>query len=316
MEWMYGSVSFGEGERSDWEFVAPYGEETLLGGLLSHFGEADASLLAAVPATASAGTVVSFDVSGCADWAMGLVRETSEEAYQEAQAALGAVTEMGGIDVMGDVVHNMTGQFLWFTAPSAEANELYEMTGMQASTLVASVEETDPLLDMIELLLDMSGMGAMVETETAPIAGDEDGMEVWRMDPGIGTEIAVATGAKRLALSTDPDGFEAYLARAGGDESTATMLADEALAAAAAGLSGSMISAQTTSSAADALRASMDAFESISAAHPDGEVSAGMRSLADSVDRIAALMDRYFDGTVASQVGVAGGRIRYVTRTR
>lgn len=318
MEWMYGSVTLGEGETSDWEFVMPYGEATLLGQALGFLGEADADLLDTIPAGATSGLVAAFDVSGFTDWVLGVVRDTSEEAHGEALAAIGAVTETTGIDLMDDVLHNLTGQFMTFSAPTpTPGGELIELTGTQASTIVATVEDTDALIDLVENLLDLSGMGGATRTETAAVAGDEDGMEVWRIDPGVGFEVAVATGAGRFAVSTDAEGFDRYMARLGGDATTKRLLDDPALAAAAGTASGALVSVQETAAAADAIQASVANIESmISLADPTGEAANEMRPVVEAIDRMTALIQRYFEGTVVTELKVDQGRIRYRTRTR
>ncbi len=317
VDWMYGSVSFGKDEESDWEFVVPYGTETLLGGLLGFFGQADSELLATIPAGASSGMVLAFDVAGFTDWALELVRSTSPETHEMMMSGLSAITEMVGIDIMGDVVHNMTGQFLTFTSTATVSSEGSVLAGMQATTVVISVKDAEPFVDMVDGLLEMGGFGSAVESSTVPIEGDDDGVELWRVDPGLGTELIIAAGAGRIALSIDSEGFEKYLARASADEGVTSFLSDPAMAKAAESLSGAVVSIQSMAAGADAFQASMRNVESMlsSFPSPDGE-AAPLGQMMEAADRLVVLVRQYFEGTITSELQIADGRIRYRSRTR
>ncbi|MEM6675009.1 MAG: hypothetical protein AAF726_19325 [Planctomycetota bacterium] len=264
-EWLYGSMTFGDGETSDMRLVAPYGETTLLGELLAHFGAADTSLFADVPAGMATATVASFDVAGCTDWLMDVVEDTSEEGYEMMRSGLSAVTETVGIDVLGDFAYNATGRFLAFSSAPTDEDAPVTMSASQGTTFVMEVKETLPIVDAVEILLEMSGFGADVETESAEIPGDEDGLEVWRMAPDLAledvVEIGLAAGGGRLVVSTNQSSFDRYITHMGAGEGAPTLLNDPELAAAAEGAHGAMVSLQSMDEIADQIRSMASALD-------------------------------------------------------
>ena len=317
MAWMYASVAFGEGDELDWEFVLPYGSETLLGRFIGFFGEADRSLLRAVPAGATGAIVGSFDLDGFVRWTLALVREIEPDLGDRIDDALVAAGETADGDVMEDVLGNLKGDFLSFSSPRTDVTTTLAPLAMEPLTLVVGVEDADPLIDIVDSLMDLTGLGARATSSTAPVADSDEEIELWRVDTGVGLEVIVGAGAGRFAVSTDAVGFDGYLTRTEGDGSTGSFLDDPAIAAAAGRARGALVSVQSMDAAADSLLSSMRTIESALQALPGGDdATEGVREVIEAMDRIALLMKQYIQGVVLSELRIEDDRIRYRTTTR
>ncbi|MEE2939599.1 MAG: hypothetical protein VX460_04375, partial [Planctomycetota bacterium] len=177
LEWMYGAATLGDGEDADWEVVVPYGQETLIGDLLGFFGEADASLLRDVPASATTASVLSLDVGGLTDWILGLVEGNDSTAFTRVMGSLDAASGVIGFDILDDVVRNFTGDFVSFNEPTGLRFDDITMPG-DAPTFIARVEDSETMLDVVDTVMELSGMGTLtVSSDRELPSGDE--VELW-----------------------------------------------------------------------------------------------------------------------------------------
>ncbi|MEM9382537.1 MAG: hypothetical protein AAGB93_21470 [Planctomycetota bacterium] len=317
MAWMYASVVFGEGDELDWEFVLPYGAETLLGQLVGFFGEADRSLLRAVPARATGAVVASFDLAAFTEWALALVREVDPDAAKAVDGALVAAAETASVDVLEDVLGNATGSFLSFSSPTEDAAAKAAKTLLGAFTLVVAVEDAEPLVDLVDTLVELGGVGAQATSDAAPVAGADEELEIWRFDESVGARSAVGAGAGRFVVSTDVPAFDDYLARLAGNTSAGSLLDDPAFAETVERARGAIVSVQSMGAAADSIVASMRAVGStLDAAVGIPRSTESIRDAVDAMERIALLMKQYFDGVVLGELRIEPDRIRYRTTTR
>lgn len=331
-DWMYGYASLGSGENTDSAFVLPYREESDLAGLFANFGSADLSSFRSVPANAHAASAMSLDLEGIFDWAMDLVKADSEEGYEQVMGMIGGITEMSGIDLIEDVLGNMTGQFLAFSAVKADAASTepnlldLAMAGNLAGddvTMIAFVEDTEVLLEAIEFALDMSGMGEMVESGSME-GGEAYSFESWALDPDMGMgSMKIALGAGRLIFSTNPAQLSDYVAGIGA-ERTSSFGADKKVAAALTQLSGAAVNIQKTGKVLESMASSLkmmgSMFSEMTFADPssdiDNSVNAMLARMALASDRVVELGRRYFEGTTSGDMVMEQGKMRFRTSSR
>jgi len=331
-DWMYGYASLGSGENTDSAFVLPYREESDLAGLFANFGSADLSSFRSVPANAHAASAMSLDLEGIFDWAMDLVKADSEVGYEQVMGMIGGITEMSGIDLIEDVLGNMTGQFLAFSAVKADAASTepnlldLAMAGNLAGddvTMIAFVEDTEVLLEAIEFALDMSGMGEMVESGSME-GGEAYSFESWALDPDMGMgSMKIALGAGRLIFSTNSAQLSDYVAGIGA-ERTSSFGADKKVAAALTQLSGAAVNIQKTGKVLESMASSLkmmgSMFSEMTFADPssdiDNSVNAMLARMALASDRVVELGRRYFEGTTSGDMVMEQGKMRFRTSSR
>ena len=267
MTWAYGSMSLGTGETSDLEFVVPYGAESALAGLFANFNAADLSSFSSIPAEAHTAQVINIDLAGIFDWAMDLVKAEDEMTYEQVMAGIGSVTEMSGIDLIEDVLGNLSGQMLGFStvrqaggsgAPTMMDMMMASSLGGDDLTLVMEVEDTEVLLEALEFVVDMSGAGEMLESDTIDAGGDAGELETWSLLPEVGS-FKMALGAGRLVLSTNPSMLDAYVAGLG-TPLTESFASDERVAAILPSLSGAGVTIQKTADMLDSIAAAVESF--------------------------------------------------------
>ena len=331
-DWMYGYASLGSGENTDSAFVLPYREESDLAGLFANFGSADLSSFRSVPANAHAASAMSLDLEGIFDWAMDLVKADSEVGYEQVMGMIGGITEMSGIDLIEDVLGNMTGQFLAFSAVKADAASTepnlldLAMAGNLAGddvTMIAFVEDTEVLLEAIEFALDMSGMGEMVESGSME-GGEAYSFESWALDPDMGMgSMKIALGAGRLIFSTNSAQLSDYVAGIGA-ERTSSFGADKKVAAALTQLSGAAVNIQKTGKVLESMASSLkmmgSMFSEMTFADPssdiDNSVNAMLARMTLASDRVVELGRRYFEGTTSGDMVMEQGKMRFRTSSR
>ncbi len=332
--WMYGYASLGSGEKIDSAVVLPYLEESDLAGLFANFGSADLSTFRSVPANAHTASAMSLDLEGIFDWAMDLVKADSEEGYEQVMGMIGGVTEMSGIDLIEDILGNMTGQFLTFSAVKSEDDAAstepslmdLAMAGNLAGddvTMIAFVEDTEVLLEAIEFALDMSGMGEMVESGSME-GGETGSFETWTLDPDMGMgSMKIALGAGRLIFSSNPAQLSDYVAGIG-TERASSFGADKKVAAALTQLSGAAVNVQKTGKVLESMASSLkmmgSMFGEITLADPgsdiDNSINAMFARMALASDRVVELGRRYFEGTTSGDMVMEAGKMRFRTSSR
>lgn len=328
LEWMYGAATLGDGEDSNWEFILPYGQETLIGDLLGFFGDADASLLRDVPASATTATVMSLDVGGMVDWILGMIEANDQTAFTRIMGSLDAASGVVGFDVLDDVVRNFTGDFVSFSEPTGLRFEDFTMPG-DAPTFIARIEDSETMLDVVDTVMELSGMGTLtVSSDRALPSGDE--VELWTATEKAPMGMGMGVGAGRLifSMSGDGTGVGNYLDRVANAEGSRSFLANDAVRAAAETASGAAFTVQPTAAAATVLEQMSrmwaktldDLAEAFEFLEPEGNSAAGAevpdsRRILAAADRIGAMIRQAFRGTTTTEFHVDGGTIRMVVRT-
>ncbi len=324
LEWMYGAVTLGDGEDADWEFVLPYGQETLIGDLLGFFGEADASLLRDVPGSATTATVLSLDVGGMVDWILGMIEANDQTASARIMGSLDAASGVVGFDVLDDVIRNLTGDFVMFNEPTGLRFDDFTMPG-DAPTFVARIEDSETMLDVVDTVMELSGMGSFtVSSDRALPSGDE--VELWTATEKAPMGMGMGVGAGRLifSMSGDGAGVGSYLDLVANAEGSRSFLANDAVRAASEAASGAAFTVQPTAAAATVLdqmsrmwaKMIEDLDRAFSPAEPDGprDVPEARRVVA-AADRVSAMIRQAFSGTTTTELHVDGGAIRMIVRT-
>lgn len=328
LEWMYGAATLGDGEDAGWEFVVPYGQETLIGDFLGFFGAADASLLRDVPASATTATVVSLDIGGMVDWILGMVEGNDQTAFLRIMGGIDAASGVIGFDILDDVVRNFTGDFVMFNEPTGLRFEDFTMPG-DAPTFIARVEDSETMLDVVDTVMELSGMGSLtVSSDRALPSGDE--VELWTATEEAPMGMGMGVGAGRLifSMSGDGTGVGNYLDLVANAEGSRSFLSNDAVRAASESASGAAFTVQPTAAAATVIEqmsrmwAKMldDLAEAFSDLEPEGNSAAGAevpesRRILAAADRIAAMIRQAFNGTTTTELHVDGGTIRMIVRS-
>lgn len=328
LEWMYGAATLGDGEDAGWEFVVPYGQETLIGDFLGFFGAADASLLRDVPASATTATVVSLDIGGMVDWILGMVEGNDQTAFLRIMGGIDAASGVIGFDILDDVVRNFTGDFVMFNEPTGLRFEDFTMPG-DAPTFIARVEDSETMLDVVDTVMELSGMGSLtVSSDRALPSGDE--VELWTATEKAPMGMGMGVGAGRLifSMSGDGTGVGNYLDLVANAEGSRSFLSNDAVRTASESASGAAFTVQPTAAAATVIEqmsrmwAKMldDLAEAFSDLEPEGNSAAGAevpesRRILAAADRIAAMIRQAFNGTTTTELHVDGGTIRMIVRS-
>lgn len=320
VDWLYGSVSFGDGETADWEFVAPFAQESLLGDLLGFFGSANTATFGTVPSTATQATIGSFDVAGAVDWALGLVKEQSEDDHAQVMGGIEAAGGMLGMDLMNDVIKQFDGQFLYFNSNESIIIDGTPLPGAQAPTAVVFMRETEAMIDVIEQVLQMSGHGASMVSDERELVGKDEGIELWRPTKDAQLQATVGLGAQRLIVSAAPKALNAYFDLLDGTEGTKSMLADKRLEEAAKRTNGAIVSLQATDAMADVISQLAETYASFITTIDFGFGEIGrseeIGQMVAGADRVAGLIRQYFDGSMTTEFKIEPTRMRVVSKSR
>ncbi len=332
MTWIYGSMALGSGETTDAELVVPYGAESALAGLFSNFGQADINAFAGIPAEAHTAQVGNVDLEGIFGWAMDLVKGESEEGYEQIMAGINGITEMSGINLIEDVLGNLSGPSVAFstTRPVPETPTMMDMMMVSTfsgndMTYAVEVEDTEVLLEALEFMVDMSGMGEMLLSGTATGGGESGEFETWSLDPEIGS-LKLALGAGHMIVSTNSQVLDRYLSTFG-TELGESFASNEKVAAILPTLSGAGISIQRTAAMLESISTMVDGFEAMfseavdldgfdGAEEMNASVDGTFQLMSLAADRVVELGRRYFEGTMSADMVMENGQIRLRQRTR
>ncbi len=337
MEWLYADWEVGLGETLSAHVSMPYAEDSILGELFSFLGAADPSLFSQVPATAISATIANIDLLGMTKWGLGLVKGYSEEAYGQAQGALAGGQAALGLDIVEDLIGNMTGEFIGFSSvPSFElGDEKTELAGERPTTVVASLKDSEPLLELVEGVLPLTGLDAAFSSETVELGEGGAEMELWKAAESLGLPVVIGVGHKRMLFSLDPVGGEAYLGLLRGASDGGSITDDKAQREAMQSASGAVITWQPTASGADIMESlgamagdmmeeeiellefeSEEDFTEEELAELQQEIRALSVHFEESLDGMAALWREYFDGSSMTELQFNGGMMSIKTETR
>jgi hypothetical protein len=324
--WVYSSFELGIGEEADWNLYAPYDKDSFIGSGLSFFGQADKSLFDHAPIESLSASVGAFDIKGFAAWVLGEIENKSEEDHANAMAGLSGIQSAMGVDLMDDIIGNMTGQFLGFSsAPDVNAaTGMLSLVGMaNTTTFAASLEETEPFLELVESLLSISGMGESVTSETRAVGSDGGEIELYQTAEEVGFDVLLGVGAGRLFFSTDPKTRASYFDLTGGKDSAKSIMDDPRRKAAVSGAEGAIITIQPTAGFADVVESTGELLELFMGEFiPDQDPELNPNgaepdtSISTAAGKVADLIRRYFSGTMTGEVQIGDGLIHLRTIAR
>jgi hypothetical protein len=314
VEWIHGRMKLGASEHMDLTFEAPYRDEGLATQLFGAFGPCDPLLLGLAPSVAISASVGQTSFDTLLRNVLAEVLANAPEQHAAVLAALGVAKETLGIDVQGELVEGLTGDYVSFSLPA----DMYTATGaasaderlgaLDLSCTAFGIRDAEPFIVAIDAALDAAGLGTSVESTTLR------GAEVWSI-PGIGAELLVAAHPKFLCFAFDSDALVSFLSRVNGDEDApASFLAKPAHAAAARELSGSYVSLAPTRATLTFLGNSLEVLGLTLAERPD------LSPLANTLVRAGKMTvsagHRHFSGLLRGRMVVGGGRILAQTEAR
>lgn len=314
VEWIHGRMKLGAGEHMDLTFEAPYRNDGLAAQLFGAFGPCDPLLLGLAPSLAMSASVGQTDFEALLRNVLAEILANSPEQHASVQAALGAAKEALGIDVQGELVAGLTGDYLSFSLPvdmhaASGASSADERLGaLDLSCTAFGIRDAEPFLAAIGAALDAAGVGAAVETTTLR------GAEVWSI-PRTGAELLIAVHPKFLCFAFDSDALVSFLSRVNGDEDApASFLAKPAHAAAARELAGSYVSLSPTRATLTFLGNSLEVLGLTFAEEPAfARVS---RSLVHAGKVTVSAGHQHFSGLLRGRMVIEGGRILAMTEAR
>ncbi len=314
VEWIHGRMKLGVGEHMDLTVEAPYRNEGLAAQLFGAFGPCDPLLLGLAPSLAISASVGQTNFEALLRNTLAEVLANAPGQHAAVQAALGAAKETLGIDVQGELVAGLTGDYVSFSLPAdmhaatGASSDDQRLVALDLSCSAFGIRDAEPFIAAIDAALDAAGLGASVESSTLR------GAEVWSI-PGIGAPLLVAVHPKFLCLALDSDALVSFLSRVNGDEDApASFLAKPAHAAAARELSGSYVSLSPTRATMTFLGNSLEVLGLTCAERPD--LARVARTLVQAGKALVGAGHKHFSGLLRGRMVIEGGRILALTEAR
>ncbi len=178
IRWARMAARLGSGEEFDWTLSVGWPSEGLFGEAADLFVSLPEDLFGLMPRESISAYVWGFDVSGAWDYAFELMSRWDPEGHDEAIAGLAAMEESEGIDVVDDVIAQLSGAFGQFgmEVPASEAAGglgamMGGMTGADADlpsvggAYVVGLKDAQRVEGVIERLLENLGQAPMRSTE-------------------------------------------------------------------------------------------------------------------------------------------------------
>jgi hypothetical protein len=199
---------FGAGESFDVEALLAFPGAGLLHELVGLMdARANPALLARVPSDATSVEVVNFDLAACAARLGTWLLQYAPDLVMTYETEMGPIVERTGVDVLGVLVDEFSGQALSFATPprpdgagASDVAALAQSLGRSSAWLLEA-RDTARLERCFEALLDFGE-----ETFGAPLPVDEivvDGRRVRGIEAGSSTWIAF--GERVVVVGADPD---------------------------------------------------------------------------------------------------------------
>lgn len=320
VEWLHGRLRIGEGEDMQLAVEAPYRDEGIARALMGAFRPCDPTLLGLAPSVAISASVGNADLTALLDVVLAEIGANAPEQRAELDAALQAIAEAVGIDVRGELLAALAGDYVTFSLPidmsaAAEATTTdARLSALDASCTAFRIRDPEPFLTAIETALDVAG-GAGLALESTTLRG----AEVWATELE-GRYVGLAVHPEYVCLAMDPDALHAFLSRVNGDDDAPTsFLARPEYAAAARELAGTYVSLSPTRSTlaftGNLLEVlGMTLARQMGASDPDG---ARLGRVVIEAGKVTALLgQRHFKGILRGRLVIEGGRIRSLTEAR
>jgi len=313
IRWIHGTMAFGEAEIVDLDVAMPYAKDTFVGGILDRFTEIDRGRLRDVPAGAARMDALAIDVEGLISWLETDMSEVDPAIGEAIDQSLTAAKEVTGIDLREDVLGNVEGTLVTWESPDADST--MPMFMPLATTYVLSFENTDPLIDLMDVLQGLAAGLATVQTGSHLPTGSDEEYELWTFDSEVGA-LQVAVGAGRLVVSTQ-DGLAELLDTfaATGPEAPKRLMDDPRVEAALAALGGFRggLTIQNAGAAGEAIRGVGAAFEEFDLSTFDGVYASELRA---QIDVLASIVEGYLDGVYVATTEVTADRLVIRGRSR
>jgi len=313
VRWIHGTMAFGEAESVDLDLAMPYAQDTFVDGVLERFMEIDRGRLRDVPAGAGRMDAFAIDLEGLLSWLETDTSEVDPAIGESIGQALTAAEEVTGIDLREDVIGNVDETFVTWESPDVDST--MPMLAPLATTYVLAFEDTDPLIDLMDVVQGLAAGLATVTTGSHVPPGSDEEYELWTFDSDFGA-VQIAVGGSRLVVSTR-DGLEELLDMfaTSGPEAPKRLLDDPRVEAALAAL-GSFrggLTIQNAGAAGEAIRGVGAAFEAFELAPSDGVYASEVRA---QIDVLASIVEGYLDGVYVATTEVTADRLVIRGRSR
>lgn len=289
----YFGMGLGEGMASETILSLDFGENDVLGAFAGALGDANLDLLGLAPSDALAAHVLNVDVAALIDAGMSLAGD--EAVRNDYEAAVSAGSGILGVDLEGEIIDNLTGDFLFVQwMASAEAIESEDPAAILDAfpAGMIGIEDSEPFYTVMETLEGMMGPEGLE-------AMDGDAGTLWVTEPVPGMRLGAGLSDTAVFVGA-ADRVEELMDRAAASAKTG-MLDAAGMASARELMGGTYVGVGSIGEDA------WDMFRAVYEA--DADLPPGMMTLIDVVED-------YMTGLTFADMGLTptGFSMRWFTR--
>ncbi|MEL6713070.1 MAG: hypothetical protein AAFP86_04815 [Planctomycetota bacterium] len=320
VQWAYGETSFGAGHAAETRVVAPYDEDSAVGGVLGFLRPVDLGALRVAPADAITAGALSVDLDGLARWLVEAVGARDETAGRQLSAGIATVRETTGIDLVDGLLAPLSDTMAyWESLPDpieAENAEAFALGGpLSRYGMAFQLTDAEPYLDLMDTLEGLAGQATEVTTGSAPIPGTDGEIELWEADAGIFELTAGVAEDALLLVFGDMRAARTSARNLGTVDPSARFVAraDVAQALRSLGVVRGGVSVQRTDSVVDVLVWAAKLFDGL--ADGGAEVD-GLRRASVALEQLAIVAEPYVNGLTLATLTAEKGRLVLSASTR
>ncbi|MDF1838396.1 MAG: hypothetical protein P1V35_11035, partial [Planctomycetota bacterium] len=154
IEWMYASVSFGEGQALDSNIVLPYKQDGYVAKFFEFAGEANMEAFRRVPMDAVGAVIGNLDLPGLIYWVVEEMIEAEEMTAEEFEGGLEEMEGTLGFHLLEDFINNMSGELMQITFPVDDIdNEMQSMMAFTYGMLTFGMSDDEATLRALSSLM-------------------------------------------------------------------------------------------------------------------------------------------------------------------
>ncbi len=334
LRWAYASGDFGAGEDLDLSIDVKLPEKGAIADWIQCLKPYNAPFALALPRDSERISLANIDLYGLWKSVWTTMSELEPTKTKQARASLDAETKMlGGVDLEKDVISQITGDFATFdvTVPAGEwktsamlpseigdaktKEKLDSIGGTVGSAFLIGLRDSSAVEALVEKLLAMAGMSEKLDSEE--VAGTE--VHFVEMPMGKISWCFVGQGA---CISVYPTAMKALLEHLAAKTSPSVLDNARFQPVLAKHKDASIVSVCGTPETLKMLGHSMDAMHALGATlhgaegNDEDSDDEGFDAIQGFTWPSAAVIDRYFKGTMVSTVRLKDGALRVNFSTR
>lgn len=174
MEYIYTSFDLGKGEQLDMNMSLHVPSESWIAEFFSFVGPPPMGMAPMLPKDTSAVSLMNFDFNGLYGRALEIFAEMAPDEYEAFRGQLDMAASSFDLDVEGDLLGQLTGDFAAFnmTVPEDEMNDagggIFDLGAMgidQGNASIIGLVESDVVEIFLEDVMALAGMDSMLDQE-------------------------------------------------------------------------------------------------------------------------------------------------------